>query len=102
MRAKLCATSSLGLFFALVVFMLGFVACNELDVLLVAIAALRCELDEAFGFGCRRVSTMAARYPGGGARYARHRAHRRASNMRRIRTGHVVFAGSSDLVFASL
>lgn len=46
---------------------------EELDVLLVAIAALRCELDEAFGFGCRRMSTMAARYPGGGARYARHR-----------------------------
>ncbi|CAE7827708.1 gnt1 [Symbiodinium sp. CCMP2592] len=46
---------------------------EELDVLLVAIAALRCELDEAFGFGCRRVSTMVARYPGAGARYARHR-----------------------------
>ena len=34
MRAKLCATSSLGLFFALVVFMLGFVACNVVIALL--------------------------------------------------------------------
>lgn len=45
---------------------------EELDVLLAMVAALRSELDEA-GFGSRRLSCMLARYPGGGARYARHR-----------------------------
>lgn len=28
---------------------------------------------EVLGFGSRRLSCMVARYPGGGARYARHR-----------------------------
>eukprot|EP00438_Fugacium_kawagutii_P016130 Skav235819 [mRNA] locus=scaffold1267:403465:410118:- [translate_table: standard] len=46
---------------------------SDLDVLLAMVAALRHELDEALGFGSRRISCMVARYPGAGARYARHR-----------------------------
>jgi len=44
---------------------------KELDVLLAQIVELQAELD-SLDFGCTRLSLMLARYPGGGARYAKH------------------------------
>lgn len=41
-------------------------------MLLAQFVALRDELKRALGFVASRVSMMVARYPGGGARYARH------------------------------
>lgn len=46
---------------------------EDLDVLLTRLVALQEELDRVLEFGSSRMSIMAARYPGGGARYARHR-----------------------------
>eukprot|EP00929_Paragymnodinium_shiwhaense_P026761 TRINITY_DN15830_c0_g2_i1.p1 TRINITY_DN15830_c0_g2~~TRINITY_DN15830_c0_g2_i1.p1 ORF type:complete len:445 (+),score=66.86 TRINITY_DN15830_c0_g2_i1:1045-2379(+) len=45
---------------------------EDLDVLLVKLAQLRAELDEACAFQSKQMQIMAARYPGQGARYARH------------------------------
>lgn len=48
-------------------------ACYEdLDILLTQLMRLRDELEE-LGFGSGKTSIMFARYPGGGARYAKHR-----------------------------
>ena len=48
-------------------------AYQDLDVYLTRIIQLREEMDGELGFGSKRTSVMVARYPGGGARYARHR-----------------------------
>jgi len=61
---------------------------EDLDVLLFKFTELRDELDGALDFGSSRLSVMAARYPGGGARYARHRdalpEHNGAGGRRRL------------------
>lgn len=46
---------------------------KDLDVLLAKVVELREELDSVLSFGSVRTSFMLARYPGSGARYARHR-----------------------------
>jgi len=46
---------------------------EDVDVLLTQFVALRNELDEVLDFKSERMSVMVARYPGGGAHYARHR-----------------------------
>lgn len=45
---------------------------EDLDVYLAKILELRGELDDLLGFSTARTSLMLAKYPGGGARYARH------------------------------
>ncbi|CAK9075860.1 unnamed protein product [Durusdinium trenchii] len=46
---------------------------QDLQVALHMLSALRREMDEAYGLESSRASCMLARYPGAGARYARHR-----------------------------
>lgn len=45
---------------------------DDLNVLVWKLQELQRELNSVYGFGCTRTSTMLTRYPGGGARYAKH------------------------------
>eukprot|EP00930_Biecheleria_cincta_P084016 TRINITY_DN73514_c0_g1_i1.p1 TRINITY_DN73514_c0_g1~~TRINITY_DN73514_c0_g1_i1.p1 ORF type:complete len:847 (+),score=143.12 TRINITY_DN73514_c0_g1_i1:74-2614(+) len=61
---------------------------KDLDVILVQLARLRRELDEVCSLGSKQMQVMVARYPGNGARYARHLdalpEHVAAGNARRL------------------